>query len=75
MKKMFFDLAGSPLPLHLPMLLDIAGPERLVYGVDFPYPSLEAGIEHGEKLDSSDLLTDELKQMIYIDNACRLLAL
>lgn len=75
MKKMYFDLAGSPLPLHLPMLLDIAGPERLVYGVDFPYPSLEAGIEHGSRLDASDLLTDDLRQMIYIDNAKRLLEL
>ena len=75
MKKMYFDLAGSPLPLHLPMLLEIAGPERLVYGVDFPYPSLEAGIEHGNKLDTCDLLTDELRQIIYIDNAKKLLDL
>lgn len=75
MKKMYFDLAGSPLPLHLPMLLDIAGPDRLVYGIDFPYPSLEDGLAHGEKLDSSDVLTDEQRRTIYIDNAKKLLCL
>ena len=75
MKKMYFDLAGSPLPLHLPMLLDIAGAERLVYGVDFPYPSLEAGIAHGNRLDTSALLTDDERKMIYLDNAKKLLSL
>ncbi len=75
MKKMYFDLAGSPLPLHLPVLLELAGLDRLVYGVDFPYPSLEEGILHGNKLDESSLLTDGQRKTIYIDNAKRLLAL
>lgn len=75
MKKMYFDLAGSPLPLHLPVLLETVGPERLVYGVDFPYPSLEAGILHGRRLDESGLLTDGQRRMIYVDNARRLLSL
>ena len=75
MKKMYFDLAGSPLPLHLPMLLDIVGIERLVYGVDFPYPSLEDGLAHGDKIDTSDLLTEEQRKIMYIDNARKLLSL
>ena len=75
MKKMYFDLAGSPLPLHLPMLLEIVGAEKLVYGVDFPYPSLEAGIAHGNKLDTYDLLTEEQRKIIYTENAKKLLSL
>lgn len=75
MKKMYFDLAGSPLPLHLPMLLEIVGVEKLVYGVDFPYPSLEDGIAHGNKLDYSNLLSEEQRKMIYTENAKKLLSL
>jgi len=75
MKKMYFDLAGSPLPLHLPMLLEIVGAEKLVYGVDFPYPSLEDGIAHGNKLDNSDLLSEDQRRTIYVENAKKLLSL
>lgn len=75
MKKMYFDLAGSPLPIHLPMLLEIVGAEKLVYGVDFPYPSLEDGIAHGDKLDNSDLLSEDQRRTIYIENAKKLLSL
>ncbi len=75
MKNMYFDLAGSPLPLHLPMLLEIVGVEKLVYGVDFPYPSLQDGIAHGDKLDNSNLLSEDQRQTIYIENAKRLLSL
>ena len=73
MKKMYFDLAGSPLPLHLPVLLETVGVERLVYGVDFPYPSLQDGLEHAEKLDSCGLLTEEQRKTVYINNAKKLL--
>ena len=75
MEKMYFDLAGSPLPIHLPMLLEIVGAEKLVYGVDFPYPSLEDGIAHGNKLDNSDLLSEDQRRTIYIENAKKLLSL
>ena len=75
MKKMYFDLAGNPLPLHLPVLLDTVGIDRIVYGVDFPYPSLEAGLEHGNEIDSCDVLTDEQRKTIYLDNARKLLRL
>ncbi len=75
MRKMYFDLAGSPLPLHLPTLLEIVGAERLVYGIDFPYPSLEAGIAHGNRLDTCDLLTDDQRKAIYIENAKKLLSI
>ena len=75
MKKMYFDLAGNPLPLHLPVLLDTVGVDRIVYGVDFPYPSLEAGLEHGNEIDSCNMLTEEQRKTIYLDNARKLLGL
>ncbi|HEY2305922.1 MAG TPA: amidohydrolase family protein [Streptosporangiaceae bacterium] len=32
-----YDLAGSPLPVALEGLLALAGPDRLLYGSDFPF--------------------------------------
>ena len=57
------------------MLLEIVGVEKLVYGVDFPYPSLQDGIAHGDKLDNSDLLSEDQRHTIYIENAKKLLSL
>lgn len=73
MKRMYFDLAGSPVPVQLRALLDIVGVERLVYGIDFPYPSLEDALNHGSIIDNTQLLTDEDRKMIYIENAKKLL--
>ena len=60
---------------YLPVLLDTAGIDRIVYGVDFPYPSLEAGLEHGNEIDCCGVLTDEQRKTIYLDNAKKLLRL
>ncbi|WP_327145555.1 amidohydrolase family protein [Nocardia sp. NBC_01327] len=35
--RLYYDLAGLPLPIELPALLGIVGPERLLYGSDFPF--------------------------------------
>jgi 6-methylsalicylate decarboxylase len=34
---LYFDLAGMPLPAGIPALTTVAGPERLLYGSDFPF--------------------------------------
>jgi 6-methylsalicylate decarboxylase len=34
---LYYDLAGLPLPVALDALLAVAGPERLLYGSDFPF--------------------------------------
>jgi predicted TIM-barrel fold metal-dependent hydrolase len=75
MRRMYFDLAGSPVPVQLRTLLDIVGAERLLYGVDFPYPSLEDALSHGSKLDSTPLLTEEERQLVYTENAKKLLSI
>jgi len=75
MKRMYFDLAGAPVPVQLRTLLEIVGPKRLVYGVDFPYPSLEDALAHGSKLDTTSLLTEEERHMIYTETARELLSI
>jgi predicted TIM-barrel fold metal-dependent hydrolase len=73
MKRMYFDLAGSPVPVQLQVLKQTVGIERLVYGVDFPYPSLEAALQHGDMIDGTELLSDAERNQIYIGNAKQLL--
>jgi len=34
---LYFDLAGMPLPVGLDALLAVVGPDRLLYGSDFPF--------------------------------------
>ena len=36
-KQFFFDLAGFPFPDQIHGLLRIVGPERLLYGSDYPF--------------------------------------
>lgn len=35
--RLYYDLAGVPLPVALPALLSVVGPDRLLYGSDFPF--------------------------------------
>lgn len=47
LSRMWFDVAGTPLPRALPMLAALVGTERLVYGSDYcwtPSPAVEAQV-------------------------------
>ncbi|QUQ67954.1 amidohydrolase family protein [Kutzneria sp. CA-103260] len=39
---LYYDLAGMPLPVALDALLQVASPDRLLYGSDFPFTPSEA---------------------------------
>lgn len=73
MQRMYFDLCGSPMPTQLDALLPIVGAERLVYGIDFPYAGVNDALESSFRLDEYPTLTPEMRQMIYIDNAIKLI--
>jgi 6-methylsalicylate decarboxylase len=42
---LYYDLAGMPVPVALDGLLAVAGPDRLLYGSDFPFTPA-AMVEH-----------------------------
>jgi hypothetical protein len=42
---LYYDLAGVPLPVVLDGLLAVAGPDRVLYGSDFPFTPA-AAVEH-----------------------------
>ena len=59
--RLHFDLAGAPVPELLRALLAVADPSKLHYGSDFPFTPADAAVALAERLDTTDLLDDELR--------------
>ncbi len=75
-KQFYFDLAGTPFPDQIHGLLRIVGPERLLYGSDYPFTPAQMVAELREvmTLNLEELFKDKaVRQGIYSGNAKRLL--
>jgi len=75
--RLYFDLAGFPFPDQIHGLLGIVGPERLVYGSDYPFTPEKMGLELADKMDRGMSVTFEKEQIqeIYQGSAKKLLGL
>ena len=76
--RLYFDIAGHPVPHLLDFLLTIAKPDHILYGTDAPFPP-KAFIQKGltdliRMMDAREDLTP-YKQMILHDNAAALFGL
>lgn len=69
LRRLHYDLAGSPLPRLLPALLTFADPERLHYGSDWPFTPDETAIRLSGEIDDTDLFDDGLRRAILAGNA------
>lgn len=72
LKSLYYDVAGMCLPRQLKILLEIADHSHLFYGSDYPYTPEIGCIMLAEDLDKTEILTDELRQDIYYNNAIKL---
>ncbi len=72
LRKLFYDLAGSPLPRALPALLSLVGIEQVVYGSDYPFTPAAQVKSHGDNLQATSLLTGNERAAIFRTNAVRL---
>ncbi len=72
MKKLYYDLAGAPLPELLGALLQIADPHRILYGSDWPYTPLALCTQVTGQLDKTPLLAGNLRADAMQHNACKL---
>ena len=52
LQRLWFDLAGTPVPRQLPALLSTVGPDRLVYGSDYCFTPIAAVQEQLRSLDA-----------------------
>lgn len=75
-RQFYFDLAGFPFPDQIHGLLRIVGPERLLYGSDYPFtpPKLVGNLSESMKAGLEELFSDEgIRERIYSGNARDLL--
>ena len=70
--KLYFDLAGDPIPNELGMLLNIADDEHIVYGSDYPYVLAPILLQKKKALDDV-LITRQWAEQFYVKNAATLL--
>jgi 6-methylsalicylate decarboxylase len=72
LKKLYYDLAGAPLPELLSVLLQVADPHRIMYGSDWPYTALALCTDVTGKLDQTSLLAGDLREDVMQRNARQL---
>jgi len=72
MRKLYYDMAGVPLPELLEALLTIADPEHLFYGSDWPFTPLLTVTGLATELDATPLLSGQLREAVMTGNAMRL---
>lgn len=70
--RLYFDLAGDPVPNELGMLLNIADDEHIVYGSDYPYVLTPILLQKKRALDDV-LITRRWAEQFYVKNAAALL--
>ena len=67
--RLYYDLAGYPLPRLAPALLEIADPGRIFYGSDWPFTPLPIVTRLSEQLETTSLFDPALRRRILHDNA------
>lgn len=72
LQKLYFDLAGDPMPEEMDILLKIVNVNQLVYVSDFPYVLAPILLKKKSALDA-ELAQRNLTEKIYINNAKNLL--
>ncbi len=76
-KQFYFDLAGLPFPDQIHGLLRMVGPERLLYGSDYPFTpaAMVAELAESMRFNLEELFKDRAtREGIYSGNARRLLS-
>lgn len=71
-QRLHFDLAGFPVPHQLRALLEIANPDRLLYGSDWPFTPRDAVHKLAARLDRTPLLGAGLREKVMRGNGVAL---
>ncbi len=74
MRKLYYDMAGAPLPELLDALLKIEDAGHLLYGSDWPFTPIAGVQDVASGLDSTPLLNGDLPQAVMMTNALKLFA-
>ncbi len=69
LRRLYYDLAGYPLPRLAPALLEIADPGRIFYGSDWPFTPLPIVTRMAKEIDSTKLFDEATRRRVLQDNA------
>lgn len=72
LQRLYYDLAGYPLPRLAPALLQIADPGRIFYGSDWPFTPLPIVTRLAGEMDRTALFDDATRRRMLHDNALAL---
>lgn len=73
MAHVYYDMAGFSEQKQLEMLLRNVDETHLLYGSDTPYTDISACVGQTEALEETDKISTRQKQLLFTDNALRLL--
>jgi predicted TIM-barrel fold metal-dependent hydrolase len=69
LRRLYYDLAGAPVPRQLSALLQLAPVDHLLYGSDAPFTPAPAVAHLLAQLEQTELLDDATRAMIFCENA------
>ena len=72
LRTLHYDLAGSPIPTLARALLDIADPEHIHYGSDWPFTQSESVASLSDRIDQTDLFDEDVRRGVLTDNTLKL---
>lgn len=71
-KTLHFDIAGSPVPTLLSALLDVADPDKIHYGSDYPFTPAMGCEFLARRFEGAERISPDLRQAIFRTNALKL---
>jgi len=69
LRRLYYDLAGYPLPRLAPALLQVADPGRIFYGSDWPFTPLPIVTRLAGEMDGTPVFDDATRRRVLHDNA------
>ncbi len=69
LRRLYYDMAGFPLPRLAPVLMEIADPGHIFYGSDWPFTPFPVVAHCAGDLDRTAVFDDALRRRILHDNA------
>lgn len=73
LRRLYFDVAGAPVPVLLTALQQLADPAHLLYGSDFPFTPANVVGRLAAAVDTTDAIGDDARIDLLSGNARRLL--
>lgn len=69
LRRLYYDLAGYPLPRLAPALMQIADPGHVMYGSDWPFTPLPIVTKLSGELDRTPVFDEQTRRRILVENA------